>query len=159
MGRRWCRIRLRYEDRDSRSSPLPNSFAGCPVLVTVKVIGRAGPEALAATANGSRQAVGGTTNREGSDENAWPPCCLASQAAATSAAEHTAGGRTEMDHHSHAEDLERYRRAAEDALQQLDWAIGYLHRIRKNSEAKMLSSNRQAIRTNLLNREPEPEPA
>jgi len=31
--------------------------------------------------------------------------------------------------------------------------------IRKNAEAKMLSSNRQMIRTNLLNREPEPEPA
>ena len=26
---------------------------------------------------------------------------------------------------------ERYRRAAEDALQQLDWCIGYLHGIRK----------------------------
>jgi hypothetical protein len=64
-----------------------------------------------------------------------------------------------MDNNEQADDLERYRRAAEDALQQLDWAIGYLHRIRKNSEAKMLSSNRQAIRQNLLNREPQPEPA
>ena len=64
-----------------------------------------------------------------------------------------------MDNDHQADDLERYRRAAEDALQQLDWAIGYLHGIRKNSEAQMLSSNRQAIRKNLLNREPEPEPA
>ena len=64
-----------------------------------------------------------------------------------------------MDNNDQADDLERYRRAAEDALQQLDWCIGYLHGIRKNSEAKMLSSNRQMIRTNLLNREPEPEPA
>jgi hypothetical protein len=64
-----------------------------------------------------------------------------------------------MDNDNQASDVERYRRAAEDALQQLDWAIGYLHGIRKNSEAKMLSSNRQAIRQNLLNREPEPEPA
>jgi hypothetical protein len=64
-----------------------------------------------------------------------------------------------MDNNEQADDLERYRRAAEDALQQLDWAIGYLHGIRKNSEAKMLSSNRQAIRQNLLNREPQPEPA
>ena len=29
------------------------------------------------------------------------------------------------------DETERYRRAAEDALQQLDWAIGYLHGIRK----------------------------
>jgi len=27
------------------------------------------------------------------------------------------------------DELERWRRAAEDALQQLDWAIGYLHGI------------------------------
>jgi hypothetical protein len=57
------------------------------------------------------------------------------------------------------DELERYRRAAEDALQQLDWCIGYLHGLRKNAEARMLSKNRQSIRTNLLNREPEPEPA
>lgn len=63
-----------------------------------------------------------------------------------------------------AEDLEvdsqeRYRRAAEDALQQLDWCIGYLHGIRKNAEARMLSQNRQSIRQNLLQREEQPEPA
>ena len=57
------------------------------------------------------------------------------------------------------DELERYRRAAEDALQQLDWCIGYLHGLRKDAEARMLSKNRQSIRTNLLNREPEPEPA
>ena len=57
------------------------------------------------------------------------------------------------------DELERYRRAAEDALQQLDWCIGYLHGLRKNAEARMLSKNRQSIRTNLLNRESEPEPA
>jgi hypothetical protein len=57
------------------------------------------------------------------------------------------------------DELERYRRAAEDALQQLDWCIGYLHGLRKNAEARMLSKNRQSIRMNLLNREPEPEPA
>ena len=30
-----------------------------------------------------------------------------------------------------ADEMERYRRAAEDALQQHDWAIGYLHGIRR----------------------------
>jgi hypothetical protein len=56
-------------------------------------------------------------------------------------------------------ELERYRRAAEDALQQLDWCIGYLHGIRKHSEAQTLSRNRQAIRQNLLHRDTEPTPA
>lgn len=56
------------------------------------------------------------------------------------------------------DELERYRRAAEDALQQLDWCIGYLHGLRKNSEARMLSQNRQVIRQNLLQRDAEPDP-
>ena len=56
------------------------------------------------------------------------------------------------------DELERYRQAAEDALQQLDWCIGYLHGIRKNHEAKMLARNRQTIRQHLLDREPQPDP-
>jgi hypothetical protein len=46
---------------------------------------------------------------------------------------------------SQADDMERYRAAAEDALQQLDWCIRYLHGIGKSSEARMLSSNRRLI--------------
>lgn len=57
------------------------------------------------------------------------------------------------------DELERYRQAAEDALQQLDWCIGYLHGIRKNSEAKVLASNRKTIRQNLLQRQAEPVPS
>ena len=57
------------------------------------------------------------------------------------------------------DETERYRRAAEDALQQLDWCIGYLHGIRKSSEAKVLARNRQVIRQNLLGRDNEPIPA
>jgi hypothetical protein len=60
---------------------------------------------------------------------------------------------------SQHDELERYRRAAEDALQQLDWCIGYLHGIRKNEEARVLAHNRQVIREHLLDREPEPVPA
>ena len=57
------------------------------------------------------------------------------------------------------DEMERYRRAAEDALQQLDWCIGYLHGIRKSAEAKVLARNRQVIRENLLHRDSEPTPA
>jgi hypothetical protein len=55
--------------------------------------------------------------------------------------------------------LEQYRQAAEDALQQLDWCIGFLHGIRKNREAQILSRNRAVIRTHILKRPAEPEPA
>ena len=57
------------------------------------------------------------------------------------------------------EDLERYRQAAEDALQQLDWCIGYLHGIRKVGISRALAKNRSHIRTELLRRPEEPVPA
>ncbi|HEY6777038.1 MAG TPA: hypothetical protein VI122_11080 [Thermoleophilaceae bacterium] len=56
-------------------------------------------------------------------------------------------------------EVERYRRAAEDALQQLDWCIGYLHGIRKLQVSKALAKNRSYIRNNLLEREEQPLPA
>jgi len=56
-------------------------------------------------------------------------------------------------------ELERYRQAAEDALQQLDWCIGYLHGIRKVDISRALAKNRAHIRTHLLKREEQPAPA
>ncbi len=47
-------------------------------------------------------------------------------------------------------DTERYRRAAEDALQQLDWTIGYLHGIRKTKISRSLARNRTSIQRNLM---------
>jgi hypothetical protein len=57
------------------------------------------------------------------------------------------------------EELERYRQAAEDALQQLDWCIGYLHGIRKLDVSRALAKNRSHIRRQLLQKEEEPMPA
>jgi len=57
------------------------------------------------------------------------------------------------------DELERWRRAAEDALQQLDWAIGFLHGIGKDHEARALAANRRVIRKRLLEREAEPLPS
>ena len=57
------------------------------------------------------------------------------------------------------EECERYRQAAEDALQQLDWCIGYLHGIRKLDVSRALAKNRSYIRSQLLKREEEPMPA
>jgi hypothetical protein len=56
-------------------------------------------------------------------------------------------------------ELDRYRQAAEDALQQLDWCIGYLHGIRKIGISRALARNRSHIRTELLRRPEEPVPA
>jgi hypothetical protein len=57
------------------------------------------------------------------------------------------------------DELERYRHAAEDALQQLDWCIGYLHGIKKVGISRALAKNRSHIRTQLLERPEEPVPA
>jgi hypothetical protein len=56
-------------------------------------------------------------------------------------------------------ETQRYQRAAEDALQQLDWCIGYLHGIRKTQISNALSRNRSHIRTALMHRSEEPLPS
>ena len=57
------------------------------------------------------------------------------------------------------DEADRYRRAAEDALQQLDWAIGYLHGIRKTEISRALAKNRTQIRTKLMGRDEQPDPS
>jgi hypothetical protein len=59
---------------------------------------------------------------------------------------------------SKQQEADRYRRAAEDALQQLDWAIGYLHGIKKTSISRALAENRSYIRRNLLGWSEQPMP-
>ena len=56
-------------------------------------------------------------------------------------------------------EADRYRQAAEDALQQLDWAIGYLHGIRKQDISKALAKNRSYIRKTLMGRSEQPVPS
>jgi hypothetical protein len=56
-------------------------------------------------------------------------------------------------------EADRYRRAAEDALQNLDWAIGYLHGIHKTAISKALAENRSHIRRRLLGWDEDPLPA
>jgi hypothetical protein len=56
-------------------------------------------------------------------------------------------------------ELERYRQASDDALQQLDWCIGYLHGTGKREVARSLARNRSYIRTHLLRRAEEPVPS
>jgi hypothetical protein len=66
-----------------------------------------------------------------------------------------AGGAAEHDR----QEVERYRRAAEDALQQLDWCIGYLHGIRKTRLSRSLARNRSFIRSQLMERAEQPVPS
>ena len=44
------------------------------------------------------------------------------------------------------QEVARYRRAAKQTLDQLDWCINYLHRIRKSDIADALGKNRSLIR-------------
>ncbi len=49
-----------------------------------------------------------------------------------------------------SDDTERYRQAANDALEQLDWCIGYLHGIHKTKISSQLAKNRAHIKRNLM---------
>jgi hypothetical protein len=69
------------------------------------------------------------------------------------------GDDEQKDSDNREEEVERYRQAAEDALQQLDWCIGYLHGIRKLDVSRALAKNRSYIRSQLLKRPEEPLPA
>jgi hypothetical protein len=60
--------------------------------------------------------------------------------------------------HELGNEVERYRQASEDALQQLDWCIGYLSGSGRSAVARSLSKNRAYIRTHLLKRAEEPLP-
>jgi hypothetical protein len=56
-------------------------------------------------------------------------------------------------------EVERYRQAAEDALGQLDWCIGYLHGIHRERISAQLAKNRAYIRQRLLQEGQEPLPS
>jgi hypothetical protein len=57
------------------------------------------------------------------------------------------------------DETERYRQAAQDALEQLDWCIGYLHGIHKNKISSQLAKNRASIKRNLMHDRAEPVPS
>ena len=58
-----------------------------------------------------------------------------------------------------SDETERYRQAAQDALEQLDWCIGYLHGIHKTKISTQLAKNRSYIKRNLLHQHAEPVPS
>jgi hypothetical protein len=66
-----------------------------------------------------------------------------------------------MDASRSAEDanVSRYRRAAADSLEQLDWCIGYLQGIGRTKVASALSHNRSVIRSQLIRQPAEPLPS
>jgi hypothetical protein len=47
---------------------------------------------------------------------------------------------------SRTEEIERYRRAAEETLDQLDWCVNYLYKIRKDQVARAIEMSRKQIR-------------
>jgi hypothetical protein len=55
-------------------------------------------------------------------------------------------------------DAERYRQAATDALEMLDWCIGFLVGSRKERIAAQLAQGRARIRKDLMHESEEPLP-
>jgi hypothetical protein len=53
---------------------------------------------------------------------------------------------------------ERYKQAATEALEMLDWSIGFLVGIRKGAIASQLARNRKHIREDLMREPAEPVP-
>ena len=58
-----------------------------------------------------------------------------------------------------SDETERYRQAAQDALEQLDWCIGYLHGIRKTKISSQLARNRAHIKRHLMRDAASPIPS
>jgi hypothetical protein len=58
-----------------------------------------------------------------------------------------------------SDESERYRQAANDALEQLDWCIGYLHGIHKTKISSQLAKNRAHIKRNLMRDAASPVPS
>jgi hypothetical protein len=56
-------------------------------------------------------------------------------------------------------ETDRYRQAAQDALEQLDWCIGYLHGIHKTKISSQLAKNRAHIKRHLLQESGEAVPS
>ena len=56
-------------------------------------------------------------------------------------------GSTDTKDTNGEQEVERYREAAYAALDQLDWTIKFLHRIRKSGIAAALDKNRKTIVT------------
>ena len=54
------------------------------------------------------------------------------------------------DARSHADEVERHRRAAEETLDQLDWCVDYFYRIRKDRIARVVQKNRRQIRRRMM---------
>ena len=69
-----------------------------------------------------------------------------------------ADGERDRNRDGSRKEVERYRQAAEDALQQLDWCIGYLHGINKTRISRALSRNRSHIRRELMGASEQPLP-
>ena len=57
------------------------------------------------------------------------------------------------------EEVDKYRTATEDALQQLDWCIGFFTGSKNKAVARSLGANRAYIRNKILNRAEQSLPA
>jgi hypothetical protein len=67
-------------------------------------------------------------------------------------------GRTPNGEKGGAGQADRYKQAATEALEMLDWSIGYMVGIRKESIAAQFARNRKHVREDLMREPAEPVP-
>jgi hypothetical protein len=67
-------------------------------------------------------------------------------------------GRSRSDGDDDSERAERYKQAATEALEMLDWSIGFLVGSHKEKIAGQLARNRKHIREDLMREPAEPVP-
>jgi hypothetical protein len=67
-------------------------------------------------------------------------------------------GKAKDNGNGNGSETERYKQAATDALEMLDWCIGFLVGIRKEAIASQIAQNRAYIRRQLLHEPAEPVP-
>jgi hypothetical protein len=67
-------------------------------------------------------------------------------------------GKDEKNDPGLSAESERYKQAATDALEMLDWCIGYLVGSHKEKIASQLAQNRRHIRQRLMHEADEPVP-
>jgi hypothetical protein len=69
-----------------------------------------------------------------------------------------AGGNGDRNGNGRRSEADRYEQAATQALEMLDWCIGYLVGIHKDQIASQLASNRRYIKEHLMREPEEPVP-
>ena len=74
-----------------------------------------------------------------------PAACMRRPAGNVATLDHGTTGADVSPRAGQSTDADRYRKAADLVVEQLDWVIDYLHQLRKHELARALRRNRMSI--------------